>query len=94
MNYPANVKTIKLTRPFKKDGVEVEELHLREPTVLDKLSYEKQKGSALEKEISMIASLCGAEPTELHQLTAYDYSQLGDALNDFLLAPEERSKND
>lgn len=93
MNYPANIKTIKLTRPLKVGGTEVEVLNLREPTVFDKLMYEKQKGSALEKEIGMIASLCDVEPAELHQLTAYEYSQLGDALNDFLLAPEDRSKN-
>lgn len=94
MNYPANSKTVKLTRSIIKDGVEVEELHLREPTVFDKLNYEKQKGSALEKEINMIASLCGVEPSDLHALPAYDYSQLGKALNEFfLLAPEERSKS-
>lgn len=91
MNYPANARTVKLTRPLITASGEVDELHLREPTVFDKLCYDKQKGSALEKEIGMIASLCGVEPSELHKLTAYDYSRLGDALNDFLLAPEERS---
>lgn len=93
MNYPANKKTIKLSRPLTVGATEVTELHMREPLVFDKLNYEKQKGSALEKEINMIAGLCNVEPAELHQLTAYDYSQLGDALNDFLESPENRSSN-
>ncbi|EMO5715817.1 phage tail assembly protein [Enterobacter bugandensis] len=93
MNYPADKKTIKLSRPLTIGATEVTELHMREPLVFDKLLYEKHSGSPLEKEISMISSLCGVEPAELHQLTAYDYSQLGDALNNFLKSPEKRSKD-
>lgn len=93
MNYPSNVSVVKLSRPLNTTKGEVEELHLHEPTVRDKLLYEKNKGSTLEKEISMIASLSGVEPAELHELSAWDYSQLGAALNAFLLPPEARSNS-
>lgn len=94
MQYPANTTTVKLSRPLNTTKGEVSELHMREPTVFDKLLHEKQKGGLLEKEIAMIASLCGVEPAELHKLSAYDYSQLGKAVNAFLLPPEDRSNPD
>ncbi|MHA1066999.1 phage tail assembly protein [Enterobacter ludwigii] len=93
MKYPASTRTIPLTRPLVVGTKEVTSLHMREPLVFDKLNYEKQPGSPLEKEINMIASLCGVEPEELHKLTVYDYSLMGNALEDFLKAPEKRSKS-
>ncbi|MEZ2603342.1 phage tail assembly protein [Kluyvera intermedia] len=91
MTYPANTTLITLSRPFKLDGAEVETIQMREPTVFDKLAFEKNKGAALEKEVTMIAGLCGLNPGDLYQLPAYDYEQLTTAFNDFLLPPAERS---
>ncbi|WP_162303053.1 phage tail assembly protein [Buttiauxella sp. 3AFRM03] len=91
MEYPADTTVITLSRPLKTTTGEKTELHLREPTVRDKLAFEKTQGGALEKEITMIASLCGVEPSELYLLSAYDYAQLGRAVDTFLLPPEERS---
>lgn len=92
--YPANTTTIKLTKPLITARGEYTELHLKEPTVRDKLLHEKSKGGPLEKEVSLIASLCGIELAELYTLSAYDYKQLGEALNTFLLPPEDRSNPD
>lgn len=92
--YPSTATTIKLTRPLMTTQGELAELHLKEPTVRDKLLHEKSKGGPLEKEVALIASLCGIEPAEIYTLSAYDYKQLGEALNTFLLPPEERSNPD
>ncbi|SUW63302.1 Uncharacterised protein [Buttiauxella agrestis] len=90
MNYPANTIVITLSRPFKLNGEEVTELTLREPRVVDKLTYEKTAGGPLVKESTMIATLCGLNASDIHNLPAYDYEQLTDAVNRFLLPPEER----
>ncbi len=92
MTFPANTKIIHLSRPFLLNGDTVEQLEIREPTVMDKLLFEKNKGGLLEKEVTMIASLCNLNPGDLHTLPAYDYDRLTEAFNDFLLPPAERSK--
>nr|WP_159465778.1 phage tail assembly protein [Scandinavium goeteborgense] len=91
MTYPANTTLITLSRPMKLNGEDIESIQMREPTVFDKLLFEKNKGAALEKEVAMIAGLCSINPGDLHQLPAYDYDQLTEAFNDFLLPPAERS---
>jgi hypothetical protein len=91
--YPSNKVTVKLSRPLKTSTGEVSELIIREPTVFDKLLYEKQNGGPIEKELNMIANLCGLEVSDLHTLPAYDYSQLAEVTNDFLKSPEKRSSH-
>ncbi|HEY2454153.1 MAG TPA: phage tail assembly protein [Scandinavium sp.] len=90
MSYPANTTLITLSRPFKLNEKEVETIEMREPTVFDKLAFEKNKGAPLEKEVTMIAGLCGLNPGDLYKLPAYDYEQLTEAFNAFLLPPAER----
>ncbi|MEB4676105.1 phage tail assembly protein [Enterobacteriaceae bacterium G50] len=93
MNYPATTTTVTLSHPVDLNGETVTSLTLREPTVRDKIMFEKAKGSLLEKELAMIASLCGRSPDDLHDLPACDYDQLVKAFNDFLLPPAERQNN-
>lgn len=93
MNYPATTTTVTLSRPVDLNGETVTSLTLREPTVRDKIMFEKAKGSLLEKELAMIASLCGRASEDLYGLPACDYDQLVKAFNDFLLPPKERQSN-
>lgn len=93
MNYPATTTTIILSRPFTIDGQPVTELSMREPTVRDRLALAKGNKSALEKEFEMIASLCGLESNDLLTLPGYDYDQLVEAVNRFLLPPDQRQSN-
>lgn len=93
MNYPANTITVILSRPLELNGETLTTLTVREPTVRDKIMFEKTKGDLMEKELAMIASLCGRAPQDLYPLPSYDYDQLVKAFNDFLLPPEERQSN-
>lgn len=92
MNYPANTTVIKLSRPFKVNDKEVNELTMREPRVVDKIMFEKATGGPVEREVSMLASLCELNPRDLDSLPAYDFENLTKAFNSFLLPPEEREK--
>lgn len=87
MNYPANTKVILLSRPCVMGGAEVTQVEMREPTVRDRILFEKQQGSNLEKEMSIVAMLCNVEKNELLHLPGWDYSQLVETMNDFLLLP-------
>jgi hypothetical protein len=87
MNYPANTKVIPLSRPCLMGSIEVTQVEMREPTVRDRILFEKQQGSALEKEMGIITSLCGIEKEDLLLLSAWDYSQMVETMNDFLLLP-------
>lgn len=94
MTYPATTAVITLSRPLTVAGNELTELNMREPTVYDKILMEKEKGVATERESIMIARLCDLEAKDLHPLPAYDYEQLVEAFNRFLLPPEKRLKGD
>lgn len=87
MNYPANTTVIVLSRPCVISGKEVTQFEMREPTVRDKILFEKQSGTNLEKEMTTVASLCGIEKDDLLLLPSWDYSQLVEKMNDFLLLP-------
>jgi hypothetical protein len=87
MNYPANTKVIPLSRPCLMGSIEVTQVEMREPTMRDRIVFEKQQGSALEKEMGIITSLCGIEKEDLLLLPAWDYSQMVETMNDFLLLP-------
>lgn len=87
MNYPANTTVIVLSRPCIISGKGVTQFEMREPTVRDKILFEKQQGTPLEREMSTVASLCGVESVDLLTLPSYDYGQLVERMNDFLLLP-------
>jgi hypothetical protein len=93
MNYPATSTSVTLSRPADLNGETITSLTLREPTVRDKLMFEKARGSLLEKELAMVASLCGRSPEDLYGLPACDYDLLVKAFNDFLLPPADRQSN-
>ena len=90
MNYPADTAVIVLSRPFAINGTEVTELTMREPNVRDRIMLNKGAGDAAEKEVNMIAGLCGLNASDLMTLPGYDYDQLTAAFESFLLPPEQR----
>lgn len=90
MSFPPETVAVTLSRPFNVNGTTVTELTLREPRVIDKITLEKTPGSAMIKEVTMIASLCGLNASDLNNLPAYDYAELVAAFNRFLLPPEVR----
>ncbi|ECG8590749.1 phage tail assembly protein [Salmonella enterica subsp. salamae] len=90
MNFPADTVVITLSRPFAIDGKEVTEIIMREPTVRDRIMLNKGQGDAVEKELNMIAGLCGLTSTDLYSLPGYDYDQLTAAFERFLLPPDQR----
>lgn len=70
-------ETIKLTTPVTLNGVQTNQIILREPTVGDQLTARKLAGSDDEQfEITMLANLAGCAPKDLHQVTLRDYGQL------------------
>lgn len=90
MEYPADTVVIALSRPFTIDGKEVAEITMREPTVRDRIMLNKAKGDDTERELNMVASLCGLTPVDLYALPGYDYDQLVTEANRFLLPPDQR----
>ncbi|AVJ17483.1 hypothetical protein CLM71_10195 [Serratia sp. MYb239] len=93
MNYPGSNVEIKLYSPLTlADGSKLEKVTMREPLVRDRIEYVKRPGSDAEKEIGMLADLCGMNVEDVYQLTAADYYQLEAAWNNFLLPPGERQK--
>lgn len=54
---------------------------MREPTVDDQLAT---KGTPEQREIAMVANLCGLSPAEIGKMTARDYRRLQTALLGFL----------
>lgn len=91
--YPANSKTITLYTPLiLANGSQLTEVAMREPTVRDRITREKDRGSEGEKDARMLALLCGMNEQDVYALTAADYLQLEEAFNVFMLPPDKRPK--
>lgn len=91
--YPANSKTITLYTPLTlANGSQLTEVAMRESTVRDRITREKDRGSEGEKDARMLALLCGMNEQDVYALTAADYLQLEEAFNVFMLPPDKRPK--
>ncbi|WP_047238340.1 phage tail assembly protein [Chromobacterium subtsugae] len=70
-------QTVKLTSAITLNGVKTDTMTMREPTVGDQLSARKVAGADDgEYELHMFASVLGCAPSDLHQLTMFDYAEL------------------
>lgn len=68
---------IKLSRMIEVDGVKVDALAMREPTVEDMLVVKKSAGKSPEdQELSLFANLCEVEPSVIRGLTLRDYKRV------------------
>lgn len=71
---------VELKKPIKVNGVEVNRLALREPTLGDELNCLRQAGDDRAKyELIMFANLVECAPEDLHALTLRDYKALQQA---------------
>lgn len=66
------------------NGLTVNKLSLRRPTVRDMLAADKTDTSDAEKEISMFCNLCEVEPAVIESLDLADYAQLQQVYQSFL----------
>ena len=75
---------ITLNFPIEHDGLPIQDIALRRPTVGDHLAAQKSAGTDAEREIRLIANLAELPPAAIHQLDMKDYAKLQKALGGFL----------
>lgn len=95
MDYPLDKMVVTFSRPVVIDGKEVAEIEMMEPTLRDRILYDKDKdGCEVEQEARMIARLVNVESEKsLYGLPACDYKQLQDAFNQMVKAPAARKQS-
>lgn len=81
------MKKIKLENPIKIDGVEVDEISLRQPKVRDLLISSKKNISEAEREVNLIANLSEIPVDAVEDLDLRDYLKVQEWLKDFLAQP-------
>lgn len=77
-------ETVTLEFPIEVDGVSVDSLTVRRPTVRDQLLMDKMKGSETEKGVKYIANLCEVAPSDIEQLDAADFLALSEVVQGFV----------
>lgn len=75
---------VELSKPITIDGKEVSSLRMRDPLVSDQYAASKAKGDEADKELMLIANLCGVTKDDLTRLTMRDYAKLQKALLGFI----------
>lgn len=73
-----------LKHPVSVAGVEVKSIRLRSPKVKDLLAAEKAASMESEREIHLIASLCGEAPAVIQELELVDYKELQKRVQGFM----------
>ncbi len=81
------MKKIKLSNSIKIDGVEVNEISLRQPKVRDLLISSKKNVSEAEREVNLIANLAEIPIDAVEDLDLRDYLKIQNWLKDFLVQP-------
>lgn len=81
------MKKIKLENSIKIDGVEVNEISLRQPKVRDLLISSKKNVSEAEREVNLIANLAEIPVDAVEDLDLRDYLKIQNWLKDFLAQP-------
>jgi len=75
---------ITLNRAVKINGIDANQLTMREPTVADQLASEKMNAEDGEADCTYIANLCGITPDEIKSLTLRDFKRLKEAFEGFI----------
>lgn len=68
--------TVRLSRPAEANGVQVEQLHLRAPTVRDIRAAQAGAADEEQRELNLFASLAEVSPKDLEGLALKDYTRL------------------
>jgi hypothetical protein len=76
-------ETIELTYSVEIDGVSVDSLTMRRPTVRDQMVIDKAKGTDTEKAVKFFANLCEVSPSTIEALDTVDFTKLSEVLADF-----------
>ncbi|KVE33907.1 phage tail assembly protein [Burkholderia sp. TSV86] len=76
--------TITLSKPLEVNGVPLQEVTMREPTLDDQVASNEARGSDVLKEITLFANLCTVAPADLRRLKLRDYLRLQAAFGNFL----------
>lgn len=79
---PDGSLTVALSRGFEVSGSKVASIKMREPTLEDQLTSQKDRDSA-EAEVALIANLAELAPEELRGLKMRDFLRLQRALGFF-----------
>lgn len=76
---------VDLKYPVESNGVQVSSLTMRSPKVKDLLAAEKAvKGGDAEREVYLLAMLCGVKPSTIEELEMSDYKILQEKSQSFL----------
>ena len=78
---------IKLSKPIDINGVKIDALRMREPTVGDQLDAERLSANEAERELKLFARLCDCADNDLRALALRDYKKLQTAF--FRLTADE-----
>ena len=76
-------ETINLEYSVEIDGVSVDSLTMRRPTVRDQMIIDKAKGTDTEKAVRFFANLCEVSPATIESLDTVDFTKLSEVLQDF-----------
>ena len=76
-------ETIELDYSIDIDGVSVDSLTMRRPTVRDQMIIDKAKGTDTEKAVKFFANLCEVAPSSIEALDTADFTKLSEVLQDF-----------
>ena len=83
-------ETIELEFPIEVDGVMVDTLTMRRPTVRDQLMFDEGKGGEARKVVKMIANLCEVAPSSIEELDQADFVRVTETLQGFQSSQRER----
>lgn len=82
-------ETIELEFPIEVDGVMVDTLTMRRPTVRDQLMFDEGKGGEARKVVKMIANLCEVAPSSIEELDQADFVRVTETLQGFQSSQRE-----
>jgi len=80
---PRPTTAFELEYSVEVDGVQVDTLHVRRPTVKDQLNFEEGKGTEGRRVVLMLAALCDVPPKSIEALDAADFEGLSEVLKTF-----------
>jgi len=78
-----NKTVVKLKYPFKANGLEIKELNVRRPKVLDLELIDNVDGE-IKKSITLLANLSDSSPDDIRGMDAGDFQQAAELVADFL----------
>lgn len=81
--------TIELDYSIEVDGVSVDTLTMRRPTVRDQLQFDEGKGNEARRVVKMIASLCDVAPSAIEQLDNSDFIKVSEVMQGFQSTQQE-----